>query len=555
MPPRSFRLIRVPLLGAALCFLAAVPRASQAPSASSAPHLERRGAATQLIVDGRPFLMLAGELGNNAATTIEAARPIWPNLEAMHLNTALIALSWAQIEPKEGQFDWTLVDGLLQGARDHHLHIVFLWFGSWKNTWSSYAPDWVKADYTRFPRTRQRNGTPDERLTPLSAANRDADARAFAALMQHLRDVDADTHTVLMMQVENEVGSIPDARDHSSIANDAFGKPVPKALVDYLVAHEDTLAPELRAAWQTSNFRRNGTWEELFGQALTTDEFFMAWHYATYINAVADAGKRAYDIPMFANAALIRTSYVPGQYNSGGPLPQSFDIWRAGAPRLDMLSPDIYFNFKEWTARYDQPGNPLFVPETFGGAAGAPNAFYAIGHETAMGFSPFGIGGAPEPTDVLGPVYDALAQLTPLILEHQASGAGMDAVVVNELTRAQRIRVGDYTLDLTPLAGGGGRGGASSPAGGTPPPFGIFIATGPNEYVMAGRGLGIRFTPETPGPTYVGLGTVQEGRFADGRWVTSRQLAGDDTGQGTALSLRGTPHGPGMMRVTLYRYQ
>jgi hypothetical protein len=548
MPSRSFRPIRIPLTCAALSLLAVVPLASQAPSAPLAPHLERRGAVTQLIVDGKPFLMLAGELGNNAATTIEAARPIWPNLVAMHLNTALIALSWAQIEPKEGAFDWSLVDGLLHDAREHDLRIVFLWFGSWKNTWSSYAPDWVKADYTRFPRTRQRNGTPDERLTPLSPVNRDADARAFAALMRHIRAVDSQTHTVLMVQVENEVGSIPDARDYSPMANEAFGTPVPKALVDDLVAHRDTLAPELRAAWQTSNFRTNGTWEELFGKALTTDEFFMAWHYATYIDAVASAGKQAYDIPMFANAALIRTSYVPGQYNSGGPLPQSFDIWHAGAPHLDMLSPDIYFDFKAWTARYDQPGNPLFVPETFGGAAGAPNAFYALGHQHAMGFSPFGIGdAAPDATDVLGPVYDALAQLTPLILEHQASGTGMDAVVVDGLTRAQRIRVGDYTLDLTPA--GASRGADS------PPPFGLFIATGPDEYVMAGRGLGIRFTPETPGPTYVGLGTVQEGRFVDGRWVTSRQLAGDDTGQGTALTLRGTPRGPGLLRVTLYRYQ
>jgi beta-galactosidase GanA len=550
MLPRSFRTIRRSVLAAALGLFAVAPLSSQTPSRSTAPHLERRGAATQLIVDGKPFLMLAGELGNNAATTMEAVRPIWTNLVAMHLNTALIALSWAQIEPKEGEFDWSLVDGLLQGARDNHLHVVFLWFGSWKNTWSSYAPDWVKADYTRFPRTRQRNGTPDERLTPLSTVNRDADARAFAALMQHTRAVDAETHTVLMMQVENEVGSIPDARDYSPVANDAFAKPVPKALVDDLVAHKDTLAPDLRAAWQTSNFRTNGTWEELFGKALTTDEFFMAWHYATYINAVADAGKQAYDIPMFANAALIRTSYVPGQYNSGGPLPQSFDIWHAGAPRLDMLAPDIYFNFKEWTAKYDRPDNPLFVPETFGGAAGAPNAFYALGHEDAMGFSPFGIGGEPDATDVLGPIYDALAQLTPLILEHQSSGTGMDAVVVDGLTRAQRIRVGDYTLDLTPL----GAGGATS-RGAETPPFGLFIATGPNEYVMAGSGLGIKFTPETPGASYVGLGTVQEGRFVDGRWVTSRQLGGDDTGQGTALSLRGTPHGPGMLRVTLYRYQ
>lgn len=350
------------------------------------PRLEKRGAATQLIVGGKPFLILGGELGNNTATTLENARPVWPRLAAMNLNTALVALSWAQIEPEEGRFDWTLVDGLIRDARQADLRLVLLWFGSWKNTWSSYAPDWVKRDYKRFPRVRLRDGTATERLSPFSDACRDADARAYAALLRRIREVDGKTHTVLMMQVQNEVGVIPDARDHSPQANAAFTGPVPRELMDYLQKHRETLVPELRAVWQAAGFRTAGTWEGVFGNYPITEDLFMAWHYARYIGKVAEAGKKEYNLPAFTNAALIRPGYAPGQYNSGGPLPHSLDIWRAGAPQLDFLAPDIYFNFKEWAASYDRSGNPLFIPEARGGAEGAANAFYAFGRHRAIGF-------------------------------------------------------------------------------------------------------------------------------------------------------------------------
>ena len=538
---------------------------SQTQPDAGLPRLEKRGAATQLIVDGRPFLILGGELGNNAATTLESARAIWPRLVSMNLNTALVALSWAQIEPEEGKYDWALVDGLIQDARKNNLRLVFLWFGSWKNTWSSYAPDWVKRDYKRFPRVVLRNGTATERLTPLNDANRDADARAYAALLRRIREVDGQAHTVIMMQVQNEVGVIPDPRDFSPVANEAYGKPVPKELMDYLQKHKETLIPEFREIWQAAGFKTAGAWEEVFGKGLITQDFFMAWHYARYIGRVTEAGKKEYNLPAFTNAALIRPNYAPGQYNSGGPLPHSLDIWRAGAPQLDFLAPDIYFNFKEWTAKYDRSGNPLFIPEARGGAEGAANAFYAFGHHNAIGFAPFAIeasvAGASTAANPMTASYDVLSQLAPLILAHQSKGGGMDAVLLEELTPSERIRVGDYTLELTGTTPAR-RAAAPAPGQGavimgdeTSAPHGIFFAIGPNEYILAGRGLSIRFHPETPGPAIVGLGTVQEGRFVDGKWVFSRQLAGDDTGQGTSLTLRGSGRGPGILRVTLYRYE
>ena len=232
-------------------------------SDSVIPHLETRGSITQLIVDSKPFLILGGSW-NNSATSLEYMKPVWPRLRKMHLNTVLAAVSWAMVEPTEGAFEFALVDGLIREARVQKLRLVLLWFGSWKNTWSSYAPDWVKRDFERFPRVRLRNGSGTERLSPFSQANREADSTAFAALMRRIREVD-EAHTVVMVQVENEVGVIPDARDHSEMADAAYRQQVPKELLDYLEQHRETITPELRKHWQEASLRSSGDWETVFG--------------------------------------------------------------------------------------------------------------------------------------------------------------------------------------------------------------------------------------------------------------------------------------------------
>jgi beta-galactosidase GanA len=178
-----------------------------------------------LIVDGKPFLALAGELGNNTATSLENMQPIWQRLVAGNLNCVLAAVSWAQVEPEEGHFEFALVDGLIQEARRNDLKLVFLWFGSWKNGLSSYAPYWVKKDLQRFPRIRIQGGKSIELLSTFGDASRDADARAYRALMRHIKEVDGREHTVLMMQVENEVGVLRDSRDRSEPAEQGVCRP------------------------------------------------------------------------------------------------------------------------------------------------------------------------------------------------------------------------------------------------------------------------------------------------------------------------------------------
>ena len=309
----------------------------------STPQLRRQGSATQLIVDGQPFLVLGGELGNSTSSSLEYMRPVWPKLVSLNLNTVLVPVYWELLEPVEGKFDFTLVDGLIQEARRNKLRLVPLWFASWKNSMSCYAPAWVKRDQKRFPRAQDGAGRGIEILSPFSKENMETDARAFAAFMRHLREVDGRDHTVIMVQVENEIGMIPDSRDRSAIAESLFKQSVPAELMSYLEKRRETLIPEFRAAWAAAGFRSRGTWEEVFGGGPGTDEIFMSWYFARYVNQVTAAGKAEYPLPMFVNAALIRPGYQPGQYPSAGPLPHLMDVWRAGAPTIDFLAPDIYF--------------------------------------------------------------------------------------------------------------------------------------------------------------------------------------------------------------------
>lgn len=518
------------------------------------PHLEKRGDVQQLIVNGKPFLVLGGEVYNNTSSSLEAMKDVWPRLQAEHLNTVLAPVSWALLEPTEGKFDYTLVDGLIRDARAHNLHLVLLWFGSWKNTWSSYMPEWVKRDYARFPRVHLADGTATERLSPFSDANRDADARAFAALMRRVKEVDGDTGTVLMVQVENEVGVIPDARDYSPDANAAYAQTVPKELMDYMQRHKDALHPELRGYWEAAGAKTSGNWEMVFGKGELTADLFMGWYYARYINKVTEEGKAQFNLPMFVNAALIRPSYAPGQYNSGGPLSHSIDVWRAGGPKIDFLAPDIYFEFKKWCAEYDRAENPLLVPEAADGEKGAAQAFYAIGNHNAIGYSPFGVDRYEGGEDrALSRAYDALSQLAPLILENQTKHQ-VAGVMLEELTRAQRIQVGDYTLNISPNSGRRPLPPEATYAPDTVVriPHAIFVATRPDEIYMSGSGVTITFAVPS-GDMRVGLGTVEEGEFVNGEWHKGRTLGGDDTGQGNSISLR--EEGPVILRVTLYPYK
>jgi hypothetical protein len=553
-----------------VCWLGLLAVPAKAQPDSGIPYLRKQGTATQLMVDAKPFVVLTGETEEETSTSFDNMRPIWPTLVQMNLNTVSPVIYWELLEPEEGKFDFTLVDGLIQEARRHNLRLAFVWFASWKNGLSSYAPMWAKKDFKRFPRAQTDKGTGLEIFSAIegySNTTRDADARAFAALMRHIKEVDGQQHTVIMMQVENEVGVLTESRDRSPAADKAFAGPVPKELMDYLAKHRDTLIPEFRQVWEAKGFKTSGTWEEVFGQGVGTDEIFMAWNYARYVGRVVEAGKAEYPLPMYMNTWLYTYGKPnqPGRTPSGGPLPHLHDVWRAGAPRIDILAPDLYNDFPQFSALYARSGNPLFIAEAKGGQVGAARALYAIGRHDAIGFSVFAIeyNLKQDPENELGRVYKAISQLMPMIADHQGKGATA-GVLLEDNGQIEKVRLGDYTM----TAAFGREVGTTVPS--SPPAArragALFVLTGPDEfYVVNSGGMTITFTPNTPGPPLVGVGAVDEGSFVDGRWVQGRRLDHRVTSDNTmgALLLPATytgaerrpPTEHNILRVRLYRYQ
>ena len=460
--------------------------------------------------------------------------PHWPRLRAMHVNTVLAPVSWELVEPVEGRFDWSSVDSMLRAARANDLRLVLLWFGAWKNSMSTYAPSWVKRDQAKYPRAALPDGRGVDILSPFGTQTLAADSRAFAALMAHLRQVDGEMNTVVMVQVENEIGMLPVVRDYSSAANAAFAEPVPRELIDYLVAHRNALVPGMQRLWLDRGARTSGSWAELFGEGDPGAEVFTAWHFARFADQLARAGKAEYPLPMFVNVALNRPGRRPGEYPSGGPLPHLLDVWKAGAPAYDFIAPDIYFpNFVEIVAQYHRPDNPLFIPE--GHNATNPvvpaNAVYAIGAHDALGFAPFSIDSVDESPGALASAYAMLTQLAPFILEAQGTGRMMGFKPSQAYDESldfapDTATIGDYRFTV---AYGDAQQAQTAGYGA------VVIQTGPEDYLIAGQGVTVTFEPVNGGSA--GIDKAWEGRFENGAWVPGRLLNGDQTHQGRHIAL------------------
>ena len=551
----------------------------------SQPALRTHGDAKQMTVNGQPMLLLAGELGNSSSSSEAYLADVWPGLKALNYNTILAAVTWELIEPEEGRYDFSSVEHLIRNAREYDMKLVLLWFGSWKNAASTYLPGWVKRDFRRFPRAEDASGKPLEILSTFSENNMKADARAFAALMRYIKEVDSAEQTVIMMQVENEPGILTTPRDFCPEAEAAFNGPIPKELSDYLKKNRKNLTPQLEKVWKENGSKTSGTWEEVFGKSKIsgwehtserdwhemyyyTEELFMGYYYAKYMGYVAAEGKKEYDIPMYCNAWLKGPDYAyTGMHPGGGPLPSVMDMYHCAGPAIDMLCPDIYIpNFTEVVEWYDQLGNPLFIPETRGGDLGVSRMLWAIGEHDLIGFSPFGIdrsarGADKKPViDPLALAYGHLSGMQQLILEYQGTDS-IRGFFVDMNNQKQTFVLGDYEVEVELVkprtyASMGGpaptnvRQMEQSANGG-----GFIILTPKGEYIVTGKNVNVKFTPAEPGELpYVGIEYLEEGVYVDGEWIKGRTLNGDQihasifTGTGLKMNSLGT------QRVTLYRY-
>ncbi len=512
------------------------------------PHLEKKGNATQLVVKGKPFLALAGELHNSTVSSIEYMEPVWLKMKQKNLNTVLAPVYWEMIEPAEGKFDFRLVDSMIAGARKQELSLVILWFGVWKTTYPTYAPSWVKNDLTKYPRAKSKNGDVTPAASVFSPAWLQADVRAFKTLMQHIKEVDEKYQTVIMAQVENEIGLFGAPRDYSEEANKAYSKGVPSDLMKYLVANKNKLQPEIDSAWKLSGYKTSGSWEAVFGKSIADEktsngfpffpeELFTTYYYTKFVGQLAAAGKEAYAIPFFVNAWAKGGMFSwPGKYPSGGPVPHTMDIWRANASAIDILTPNIYApseGARYLIQNYYRAGNPILLPEFRKDEDAANFAFFAYGQYDAMCFSPFGIDDIAPEHDPFTKTFGVLSTVTELILQHQGKGT-MKGVFVDSINKSQLFVMNGYSIkaELTApprIPGFVTTDKQAAMAGG------IVFAVGPNEFIAVGKDYDLTFTPSTGNAQklQVDVDYMDEGKFINGKWVATRRLNGDEgTGGG-----------------------
>jgi beta-galactosidase GanA len=498
-----------------------------------------------LLVDGKPFLLLGAQV-NNSSNWPAMLDEVWPAIDKVDANTVMVPIAWEQIEPTEGHFDFSFLDTLLTQARQHKVRLVLLWFGTWKNTSPSYTPAWVKLDNKRFPRMVGRDGKLLVPLSPLATTTLDADRKAFVQFMTHLRQVDGSQHTTIMVQVENESGVYGSDRDYSPAANQAFAGQVPAGL--------------LKAA-----DKKPGTWTQVFGKDAA--EYFQAWLVSHFIGEVAAAGKAVYALPMYANAALRDPLHPspPGSYPSGGPSDNVMFIWKAAAPAIDMLGPDIYHrDYPFYTAvldRYARPNNPLIVAETGNDQAYARYLFATLGKQ-GLGFSPFGIDYTGYSNWPLGSKdtdekafesfamnYRLLRPMSELIATLSFAGK-VWGVSEPEQEHQQTIDMGDWRATVS--YGLPAFGPTKNPPGDTPPKGGVLIAElGKNEYLVTGYFARVDFMPGK-GRDHVHflMDRVEEGRYdSQGHWNFMRLWNGDQTDWGLNFTDR-----PQVLHVKLATY-
>lgn len=528
------------------------------------PQTQRR----HVEIDRLPITILGAEVHNSSTSTPTSTRRAFGRAKRLGANAVLAPIAWDLLEPNRGEFHFEQIDAMLSAARDEHLYLVPLWFGSWKNASSSYVPEWIKRDPDTFPVAVAGEQGPIEHVSPFGEESRRADAAAFTALMSYLRHSDPEG-TVIMVQVENEVGLLGDSRDRSDLANRAWAREVPAAIITAIEG-----APWIPAhqRWLERGRLRSGSWQEVLGDNSEAHEVFMASAYATYVQTIVSSGQAQHPLPMYVNAWLdvpieidlpvssalaVAGGAEPGWYPSGGPIPRVAPIWSACAPSLALHAPDIYFgDFDEICRAFRESSSALLIPEMRRSSLGAAQMLVALTEHRAVGVSPFGVDSVEEGSDAeaaLADGYRLAGTATEILREHP--GAVARGFLLGDDRPEQTVQFGEFLVTLKaddlfdePDVVG--------------PAHGAVIQERPGVFTVIGRGLDVKFARENGGR--VGILAATELDFK-GSWRVVRRLNGDETASGTAIRVpqRGArtpeafpipllPASTGIVRVELY---
>ncbi len=489
------------------------------------PEIRNDNGIATLYVDNQPFFVCGGEIHNSSASNLAyMEKKVWPMLQEMNLNTVIAPVYWETIEPEEGVFDWTLPEGLIRQAREQKMHLIFLWFGLWKNGESMYIPGWMKQNTKTYFRVRKENREVTSTVSPFCEAAVEKDAAAFEKLMEHIRTVDEQRTTVIAMQVENEIGLLGQARDYGEEAEKKFNENIPEEL--YKLCEKE------------------GNWKAAFGEA--AEETFMAYYFAKAVEKIAGRGQKAYPLPCYTNAWLKQYPWYAGSYPSGGPVREVHPIWKTAAPSLFTLAPDIYVPYvTEVMDTYSYDGNPLFIPEVRKDAVTSSYCLYAFAGKNAIGYSPFGIEDlALDPAEIEKPpmevmlalnidpsafetaesrkylkrTYEMIQQMQPLYLKYRGSEKIKSYIKRSDTDFGTYFRCETYDMVVSyrpktkekPLAAG------------------VIYELAPDKFLIGGMMSSITFRAKEGQAKHVEILRMEEGEIQDGKWISGRILNGDE---------------------------
>jgi hypothetical protein len=466
-------------------------------------HFEELNGRKAFFVDGKPFIILGLQWDCDGCYTPEDMDPFFEHGEKMGLNTASLLLYWKEIEPVKGEYRFEMLDHRIEMARKHNMKIVLVWFGSYKNGNLTYAPDYIRFDHKTYTKVIDKHGKVHTNFCcPTARETHRRDELALIEVFKHLKEVDSETHTVILFQMENETGIFGTDRCYCGSCNEEYKK---------------------------------NDYEKEYG--VRAGEYFTAQCIAEYCDSLTKTVKDIYPLPVYMNAWLnkVHANERAGfDYPNGGPVPDVLEMYFKTIKYIDCIAPDIYQfsrrDFEYFCKAYSIHNNPLFIPEcaTGMGTRTARNIFYAIGDYAAFGYDPWAINRCcpgfmttPLVTTVDGRWSDEAYELhksykvindamEPIVMAQNTPN--IKTIVQEEGENGILLKFGDIDAEVT----------YEHPANTA---RGLVIRRSKDEFIVIGGGFHIRFSRE--GGKKVSIATVESGKFEGEKWVSSHVLSSE----------------------------